>query len=85
MWLTIFFIVTGWARAQLPPTCEPVDASDPLEVYLLTSGPGNGVYTKVGHSALWVSGGGKRETVFNWGAYDSSQDHFLFRFFMGRG
>ena len=26
---------------------------------------------------------GKRETVFNWGAYDSSQDHFLFRFFMG--
>ena len=30
-----------------------------------------------------MSGGGKRETVFNWGAYDSSQDNFLFRFFMG--
>ncbi len=41
------------------------------------------MYTKVGHSALWVSGGGKRETVFNWGAYDSSQDNFLWHFFMG--
>ncbi len=83
MWLTILFILTNWATAQPPETCEPADTSDSLEVYLLTSGPGNGVYTKVGHSALWVSGGGKRETVFNWGAYDSSQDNFLLRFFMG--
>ena len=83
MWLTILFILTNWAKAELLDSCQPVDPSEPLEVYLLTSGPGNGVYTKVGHSALWVSGGGKRETVFNWGAYDSSQDNFLLRFFMG--
>lgn len=83
MWLSNIFIWTNLAVANLPDSCSPVDPSAPLEVYLLTSGPGNGVYTKVGHSALWVSGGGKRETVFNWGAYDSSQDNFLFRFFMG--
>ena len=83
MWSLILLILFTASNADVPDSCEPVDASDPLEVYLLTSGPGNGVYTKVGHSALWVSGGGKRETVFNWGAYDSSQDNFLFHFFMG--
>lgn len=83
MWFFTIFILITWAQADLPDTCQPANAAEPLEVYLLTSGPGDGVYTKVGHSALWVSGGGKRETVFNWGAYDSSQDNFLFRFFMG--
>ena len=63
--------------------CKSVEPSDPLEVYLLTSGPGNSAYTKVGHTALWVSGGGRKETVFNWGAYDSSQKNFLWHFFMG--
>jgi len=83
MWSLILIILFNSSSADVPDACTPVDASEPLEVYLLTSGPGDGVYTKVGHSALWVSGGGKRETVFNWGAYDSSQDNFLFHFFMG--
>jgi len=79
MWFLLYLIQFALAE----PSCKPAEASEPLEIYLLTSGPGEGVYTKVGHSALWVSGGGKRETVFNWGAYDSSQDNFLWRFFMG--
>ena len=79
MWFILFMIQFVFADTS----CTPAEASEPLEIYLLTSGPGDGVYTKVGHSALWVSGGGKRETVFNWGAYDSSQDNFLWRFFMG--
>ena len=79
MWFLLFLIQFTLAE----PSCTPAEASEPLEIYLLTSGPGEGVYTKTGHSALWVSGGGKRETVFNWGAYDSSQDNFLWRFFMG--
>lgn len=78
--LLLYFYIS-FANAN--PTCLPADDSDALEVYVLTSGPGNGVYTKVGHSALWVSGGGKRETIFNWGAYDSSQENFLWHFFMG--
>ena len=67
----------------LADECTPAESHEELEVYILTSGPGNSPYTRVGHTALWVSGGGKRETVFNWGAYDSSQDNFLWHFFMG--
>lgn len=79
MILFIFaFIGLLWAEV-----CKGVEPSDPLEVYLLTSGPGNSAYTKMGHTALWVSGGGRKETVFNWGAYDSSQENFLWHFFMG--
>ena len=70
----------SWAIAE---ECKPAESHEELEVYVLTSGPGNSPYTRIGHTALWVSGGGKRETVFNWGAYDSSQDNFLWHFFMG--
>ncbi len=79
MWTLLLWLQSALAE----PLCEPVEEHQELEVYLLTSGPGDGVYTKIGHSALWVSGGGKRETVFNWGAYDASQDNFLWHFFMG--
>ena len=41
------------------------------------------MYTRIGHSALWVSGGNKDEAFFNWGAYDLKQDNFLWHFFMG--
>ena len=63
--------------------CRAAERNDPLEVYLVTSGPGDGMYTRVGHSAIWVSGGNKKEAFFNWGAYDMDQKNFLYRFFMG--
>ena len=78
--LTTLLYLGSWAIAE---ECKPAESHEELEVYVLTSGPGNSPYTRIGHTALWVSGGGKRETVFNWGAYDSSQDNFLWHFFMG--
>jgi len=69
--------------AALPGECQAVDKNDPMEVYLVTTGPGHGMYTRVGHSALWVSGGGGGEAFFNWGTYDIKQENFLWKFFMG--
>mgnify|MGYP003952486547 CR=1 FL=1 len=69
--------------AALPSDCRPVDKDAPMEVYLVTTGPGHGMYTRVGHSALWVSGGGGGEAFFNWGTYDIHQENFLWKFFMG--
>ena len=63
--------------------CVATESTDELEVYLLTTGPGNAMYSKVGHSALWISGGGYEERILNWGAYDSDQQYFLWKFFMG--
>lgn len=63
--------------------CQAVDKAEPLRVYLLTSGPGLAQYSRIGHSALWTSGAGRKETIFNWGAYDDSEDYFLLRFFLG--
>lgn len=71
------------ALAALPTECRPVDKHAPMEVYLVTTGPGHDMYTRVGHSALWVSGGGGGEAFFNWGTYDIKQDNFLWKFFMG--
>ena len=80
--VTLFFIV-HWTLSAFAEECIAVDRSAPFEAYLVTSGPGHDMYTRVGHSAIWVSGGGKKEAFFNWGAYDSSQDNFLWKFFMG--
>lgn len=77
--MILFYFIAGVFAEE----CKPAEAHEDLRVFILTSGPGNTPYTRVGHTALWVSGGGKRETVFNWGAYDSSQDNFLWHFFMG--
>ena len=80
MMMLWFIFFTSWAQAN---ECRAGGLNEELEVYLLTSGPGNGLYTKVGHSALWVSGASESNTVFNWGAYDGSQENFLWKFFMG--
>jgi hypothetical protein len=67
----------------LAEECKAVSKNQPFDAYLVTSGPGDGMYTRVGHSAIWVSGGGRKEVFFNWGAYDSDQENFLWKFFMG--
>ena len=82
MFYPFIFLLSSTVSAQTPK-CEAVDRDDPLNVYLVTSGPGSGMYTRVGHSALWVSGAGKDEVFFNWGAYDLEQNNFLWHFFMG--
>ena len=37
----------------------------------------------MGHSALWVSGGGRDARIYNWGAFDSSQENFVWKFLDG--
>jgi len=37
----------------------------------------------MGHSALWVSGAGREAQIYNWGAFDSKQDNFVWKFLEG--
>ena len=81
MWFITLFTLISWAQSDLPDTVN-LPMPQTHRSILTHSGPGKGSIPKW-TLCLWVSGGGKRETVFNWGAYDSSQDNFLLRFFMG--
>ena len=55
-----------------------------LTVYLLTMGNGEQVWEMFGHTAITirdnVSG---RDTVFNWGVFDSHQPNFILHFLQG--
>ena len=80
MLLLLFLSALSFASVT---QCQAVGEKEPLRVFLLTSGPGLAQYSRIGHSALWTSGAGRKETIFNWGAYDESEDYFLLRFFLG--
>ena len=76
------FLISSIVWADTP-NCQAVDKNAPFDVYLITSGPGQSIYSRIGHSALWVSGGNKDNAFFNWGAYDSKQENFIWHFFLG--
>ena len=70
------------ARAQVPQW-EPADTT--LRIVLLTMGPGDEVWEKFGHNALWVhdpeSGS---DLAYNYGMFDFRQENFVLNFARGR-
>jgi len=69
------------AQAVAPPA--PADSG--LRIVLLTMGPGDEVWEKFGHNAIWVhdpaSGG---EKAYNYGMFDFRQENFILNFARGR-
>lgn len=66
------------------PESPPTDGSE-LTVYLLTMGPGDAVWERFGHNALWVHDASRgTDIAYNWGMFDFEQEAFLRRFLMGR-
>ena len=69
------------ATAQEPLSTEGSD----LSVYLITMGPGQYVWERYGHNALWIqdnrSGAGR---AYNYGIFSFQQENFFIRFVQGR-
>lgn len=64
---------------------DTVPADDPLQVSLITMGPGRSVYERFGHNAIGIR---NRETgeelVYNYGTFDFAEPGFVGRFIQGR-
>ena len=55
------------------------------EVYFITCGPGTESYSIYGHSALRIIiPSNKSDLVYNWGVFDFSAKHFIWKFAKGR-
>lgn len=70
------------AASARPAAPEP--GSD-LEVVLVTIGPGEAIWEKWSHNAIWIrdrSAG--TEAAYNWGIFDFGQENFLPRLLLGR-
>jgi hypothetical protein len=73
-------------RAQNRPPARPT-ASPPesLTVYLMTMGPGERVWERFGHNAIWIHDPVRgTDHTYNYGLFDFGQENFLLRFVQGR-
>ena len=85
-WLALVFLLsaTGVLGAQntAPPPRRPAAE---LTVYLMTMGPGNAVWERFGHNAIWIHDPVRgTDEAYNYGLFDLRQEKFLVRFLQGR-
>jgi hypothetical protein len=56
-----------------------------LTVYLLTMGPGDQVWEKFGHNAIWIHDEAMHtDSAYHWGLFDFADKDFVPRFIQGR-
>jgi hypothetical protein len=67
---------------------SPVRADPPgshLTVYLMTMGPGEQVWERFGHNAIWIHDSiAGTDIAYNYGLFDFHQQDFLLRFIQGQ-
>lgn len=73
------------APLPLPPSAAQEADGHHLRVFLMTMGPGDAVWERFGHNAIWIHDARRgTDIAYNWGMFDFEQEGFLRRFLMGR-
>ena len=73
------------AVAQRPSATPSAEAGSRLTVYLMTMGPGQAVWERFGHNAIYIHDPDQEtDEAYNYGLFDFRQDNFLLRFIQGR-
>lgn len=73
------------AAARAQPFAPPAAGDTTLRIILLTMGPGDEVWEKFGHNAVWVHDPGRgSDLAYNYGMFDFRQQNFLLNFARGR-
>ncbi|HET7274667.1 MAG TPA: DUF4105 domain-containing protein [Longimicrobiaceae bacterium] len=88
---TVLTLALMVAAASLSPAYSqraPGVSSTPgsqLTVYVMTMGPGDLVWERFGHNAIWIHDElGGTDIAYNYGMFDFQQENFLLRFAQGR-
>jgi hypothetical protein len=73
------------APAAAQPLAQPSQADTTLRIILLTMGPGDEVWEKFGHNAIWVHDPvAGTDKAYNYGMFDFRQKNFILNFARGR-
>ncbi len=81
--LALSVLVAGPAAGQ-SAAVSAVPGED-LEIYVMTMGPGDLVWSRFGHNAIGIRDRtAGTDIVYNWGTFDFQQSNFLLRFVQGR-
>ncbi|MHB1225669.1 MAG: lipoprotein N-acyltransferase Lnb domain-containing protein, partial [Gemmatimonadaceae bacterium] len=77
----------GLALPPMPRSPAPGADTTPgagIRVYLMTMGPGDAVWEKFGHNALWIRDPSRGiDLAYNWGLFDFNEADFIPRFLKG--
>jgi hypothetical protein len=86
-WLWLLFLVYAAPLAAQPLAAEPLRDRTPgeeLTVFHVTMGPGDQVYEKFEHNALWIRDAVRgTDHVYNYGFFDFDQPGYWGRFIRG--
>jgi uncharacterized membrane protein len=73
------------ATTQPSTPLREAEPGSNLTVYLLTMGPGDQVWEKFGHNAIWIhDAAAGTDIAYNWGLFDFADADFIPRFIQGR-
>lgn len=71
--------------ASALPAQQPAEPGSQLTIYLLTMGPGDQVWEKFGHNAVWIHDEANHTDIaYHWGLFDFNDKDFVPRFIQGR-
>jgi hypothetical protein len=77
--------VLGAAPLMGQPVAQPSTGDTAIRIVLLTMGPGDEVWEKFGHNAIWVHDpAAGTEKAYNYGMFDFRQENFILNFARGR-
>jgi hypothetical protein len=72
-------------RAPIPSAATNAEPGSELTVYLLTMGPGDQVWEKFGHNAIWIHDArNMTDTAYHWGVFDFRDKDFYPNFIRGK-
>ena len=75
---------SAMAQGELPEPTTTAEPGSKLTVYVMTMGPGDLVWERFGHNAIWIQDPGRgTDDVYNWGMFSFQQENFLLRFIRG--
>jgi len=84
---TLLPTLVGAQPALRDTRTDAAAAAEPgatLSVYLMTMGPGDAVWEKFGHNAIWIRDSTKGlDAAYNWGLFDFDDVDFVPRFLKG--
>jgi hypothetical protein len=72
------------APAVVRGAVQKPEPGSELRVYLVTMGPGELVWERFGHNAIWIRDPASSDTAYNYGLFDFRQENFLLRFIRGQ-
>jgi hypothetical protein len=78
-------LLAAAAPVRAQPLAAPSQGDTTLRIILLTMGPGDEVWEKFGHNALWVHDPVHgTDKAYNYGMFDFRQQNFVLNFVRGR-